>query len=125
MSAPPAPSDRVTVNVATEEVQLQLCPDPRLVSTATGGVDGACHRCLLPFSAVAALIGVAVTALAYAQDAHGSVLCVLGLTLLGAGALGLAGSYLAYRCRGRKIRGWRRGSFTLLVGDQLQKKVVV
>ncbi|XP_053865849.1 transmembrane protein 100-like [Malaclemys terrapin pileata] len=125
MSAPPGPSDHVTVNMATEEVQIQLCPDPRLVSTTTGGVEGACHHCLLPFSVVALLIGVAVTAVAYAQDTHGSVLSVLGLALLGAGALGLAGSYLAYRCRGRKIRGWRRGSFTLLVGDQLQKKVVV
>uniref|UniRef100_A0A8C3S959 Transmembrane protein 100 n=1 Tax=Chelydra serpentina TaxID=8475 RepID=A0A8C3S959_CHESE len=125
MSAPPAPSDRVTVNMATEEVQIQPCPDPRLVSTATGGVEGACHRCLVPFSVVAALIGVAVTALAYARDAHGSVLWMLGVALLGAGLLGLAGSCLARCCRGRKIRGWRHGSFTLLVGDQLQKKMVV
>ncbi|CAM5130909.1 unnamed protein product [Natator depressus] len=125
MSAPPVPCDHVTVNMATEEVQIQLCPDPRLVSTATGGAEGACHRCLLPFSVVATLIGVAVTTLAYSRDAHGSVLWVLGLALLGAGVLGLAGSYLAYCCQGRKIRGWRRGSFTLLVGDPLQKKMVV
>uniref|UniRef100_A0A8C0GXF3 Transmembrane protein 100 n=2 Tax=Chelonoidis abingdonii TaxID=106734 RepID=A0A8C0GXF3_CHEAB len=125
MSAPLAPSDHVIVNMNTEEVQIQLCPDPRLVSTATGGVEGACHSCLLPFSVVAALIGVAVTALAYARDAQGLVLGLLGLSLLGAGVLGLAGSYLGYRCRGRKIRGWRRGSFTLLVGDQQQKKAVV
>uniref|UniRef100_A0A452I674 Transmembrane protein 100 n=1 Tax=Gopherus agassizii TaxID=38772 RepID=A0A452I674_9SAUR len=121
----PLGEPRSPVNMATEEVQIQLCPDPRLVSTATGGVEGACHSCLLPFSVVAALIGVAVTALAYARDAQGLVLGVLGLSLLGAGVLGLAGSYMTYRCRGRKIRGWRRGSFTLLVGDQQQKKAVV
>ncbi|XP_067388880.1 transmembrane protein 100-like [Emydura macquarii macquarii] len=125
MSGPPAPYDRVMVNMAMEEVQIQRLPDPHLVSTTTGGVEGACHRCLLPFSTVAALIGVAVTALAYARDAHGSVLCVLGLALLGAGVLGLAGSCLARCCRGRKIRGWRSGSFTLLTADQLQKKMMV
>uniref|UniRef100_A0A8C8SSI8 Transmembrane protein 100 n=1 Tax=Pelusios castaneus TaxID=367368 RepID=A0A8C8SSI8_9SAUR len=106
-------------------VQIQPLPDPRLVSTATGGVEGACHRCLLPFSSLAALIGVVATALAYAQDSHGSVLWVLGLALLGAGVLGLAGSCLVWCCRRHKIRGWRSGSFNLLMGDQLQKKAVV
>ncbi|XP_075771228.1 transmembrane protein 100-like [Pelodiscus sinensis] len=124
MSATPAPPERVTVNMATEEVQIQPRLDPHLVSTTTGGVEGACSHCLLPFSAVAVLIGVVMTILAYAQDAHGSVLWVLGLVLLGTGALGLAGSCLARRCRGGKI-SWRHDSFTLLVGDQLQKKAIV
>ncbi|XP_074873017.1 transmembrane protein 100-like [Carettochelys insculpta] len=119
MSAPLEPSDCVTVHMATEEVQLQPRLDPHLVSTTTGGVEGSCYRCVLPFSLVAVLIGAVMTALAYAQDAHGSVLWALGMALLSTGVLGLAGS-----CLSRKVRRWRQGSFTLLVGDQPQKVMV-
>lgn len=125
MSNPPRPYNSVRLHVGSEEVHFERsAPDPHLVSTATGGVEDSCPRCLLPFGLVITLMGLAVTGVAYAHDTHGSVLSVLGLALLGTGVLGIAGSCIMKRCWCRHLLGWHRGSITLLMDEQLQKAIV-
>lgn len=85
---------------------------------ATGGTEGSCYRCTVPFGAVVLVAGVVVTAVAYAFNSHGSVISVLGLVLLCAGLVLLGSSALCWRLRRRKKKNKRRESRTPLVVSQ-------
>ncbi|XP_053367638.1 transmembrane protein 100-like [Clarias gariepinus] len=52
------------------------------LTVATGGTEDSCCRCTLPFSIVFLMIGIAVTAVAYSFNSHGSIISILGLVLL-------------------------------------------
>lgn len=114
--------DVVTVNMEREEVCLPRL-DPHLLSTTTGGTEASWHNCLLPFGLVLGVIGLAATSVACANDPPGSVLAILGFTLLGVAALGVATSYWCRRSR-RLKREWD-GSWSVLVGEAQDKKVIV
>lgn len=72
------------------------------LTTATGGAEGSCSRCTLPFGVVLLIIGVAVTAVAYSYSTHGSTISVLGLLLLTSALLLLGFSEVCRRCRKRR-----------------------
>uniref|UniRef100_A0A672QX46 Transmembrane protein 100 n=1 Tax=Sinocyclocheilus grahami TaxID=75366 RepID=A0A672QX46_SINGR len=72
------------------------------LATATGGAEGSCSRCTLPFGVVLLIIGVAVTAVAYSCSTHGSTISILGLLLLTSGLLLLGFSAICRRCRKRR-----------------------
>uniref|UniRef100_A0A8C1WQJ1 Transmembrane protein 100 n=1 Tax=Cyprinus carpio TaxID=7962 RepID=A0A8C1WQJ1_CYPCA len=72
------------------------------LATATGGAEGSCSRCTLPFGVVLLIIGVAVTAVAYSYSTHGSTISILGLLLLTSGLLLLGFSVICRRCRKRR-----------------------
>lgn len=78
------------------------------LATATGGAEGSCSRCTLPFGVVLLIIGVAVTAVAYSFSTHGSTISILGLLLLISGLLLLGFSAVCRRCRKRRKmdRSW-------------------
>ncbi|XP_060112122.1 transmembrane protein 100-like [Heteronotia binoei] len=114
--------DVVTVNMEREEVCLPRL-DPHLLSTTTGGAEASCQNCLLPFGLVLGVIGVAATSVACARDPPGSVLAILGFTLLGVGALAVATSCWC-RQSWRRKREWD-GSWSVLVGETQAKKVIV
>ncbi|KAG1955041.1 transmembrane protein [Pimephales promelas] len=78
------------------------------LTTATGGAEGSCSRCTLPFGVVLLIIGVAVTAVAYSFSTHGSTISVLGLLLLISGVLLLGFSAVCMRCRKKRKmdRSW-------------------
>ncbi|XP_051958631.1 transmembrane protein 100-like [Xyrauchen texanus] len=78
------------------------------LAVATGGAEGSCSRCTLPFAVVLLIIGIAVTAVAYSFSTHGSTISILGLLLLISGLLLLGLSALCRRCRrGRKMyKSW-------------------
>ncbi|XP_054851318.1 transmembrane protein 100-like [Eublepharis macularius] len=114
--------DIVTVNMEREEVCLPRL-DPRLLSTTTGGTEASWQDCLLPFGLVLGVIGLAATSVACAHDPPGSVLAIIGFTLLGVGVLGMATSCWCRRYRRRK-REWD-GSWSVLVGDTQAKKPIV
>ncbi|KAJ6653284.1 hypothetical protein lerEdw1_009373 [Lerista edwardsae] len=121
------PYDHVTVNMEREEVCLERTlprPDPRLISTTTGGTEASCGDCLLPFGLVLGIIGLAATSVACANDPPGSVLSVLAGSVLGLGVLGTGASCLWKHYRRRK-RKQLCGSWSMLVGETDAKKVVV
>uniref|UniRef100_A0A673MLK4 Transmembrane protein 100 n=1 Tax=Sinocyclocheilus rhinocerous TaxID=307959 RepID=A0A673MLK4_9TELE len=72
------------------------------LTTATGGAEGSCSRCTLPFGVVLLIIGVAVTAVAYSFSTHGSTISILGLLLLTSALLLLGFSAVCRRCRKRR-----------------------
>ncbi|XP_067836123.1 transmembrane protein 100-like [Heptranchias perlo] len=109
--------DGASADLANDKVRFHGPPAPeRAVAEATGGLGNSCHRCLLALGVLAVLVGASVTGLAYGRDTHGSVLSLLGLTLLGGGLLALAASW-AVRCLGRRQKLQREESFTELVGE--------
>lgn len=57
------------------------------LTVATGGTEDSCYHCTLPFSIVLLMIGIAVTAVAYSFNSHGSVISILGLVLLSSSLL--------------------------------------
>lgn len=71
------------------------------LTTATGGAEGSCSRCTLPFGVVLLIIGVAVTAVAYSYSTHGSTISILGLLLLTSALLLLGFSAVCRRYRKR------------------------
>ncbi|ROI81901.1 Transmembrane protein 100 [Anabarilius grahami] len=88
------------------------------LATATGGAEGSCSRCTLPFGVVLLIIGVAVTAVAYSFSTHGSTISILGLLLLISGLLLLGFSAVCRRCRKRRKMG--RSALLVLIGISLQ-----
>lgn len=88
------------------------------LATATGGAEGSCSRCTLPFGVVLLIIGVAVTAVAYSFSTHGSTISILGLLLLISGLLLLGSSAVCRRCRKRRKMGRSWESQTDLVESQ-------
>ncbi|XP_032823273.1 uncharacterized protein LOC116949747 [Petromyzon marinus] len=92
-----------------QQQQLQLL-------AATGGAEGACYKCLAPFGVALLVSGAAVSAVAYGRNAHGSPITLLGLALLGLGALlGLLGAAGCLLHRHRELSRARRESRTTLV----------
>ncbi|CAM9914500.1 unnamed protein product [Lampetra planeri] len=87
---------------------------------ATGGADGSCYKCLVPFSAALLVSGSAVCALAYGRGAHGSAVAPLGLGMLALGALLAACCAVGWaRHRRRRRAKLRRDSFAALVAGPL------
>ncbi|XP_078466902.1 transmembrane protein 100 [Lampetra planeri] len=107
-SEPPRPHSGTEPNNPKQQ-QLQLL-------AATGGAEGACYKCLAPFGVALLVSGAAVSAVAYGRNAHGSPITLLGLALLGLGALlGLLGAAGCLLHRHHELSRARRESRTTLV----------
>uniref|UniRef100_A0A8D0B5V1 Transmembrane protein 100 n=1 Tax=Salvator merianae TaxID=96440 RepID=A0A8D0B5V1_SALMN len=91
--------------LVTLKLSLTRTLDPRLISTTTGGVEASCANCMLPLGLVLGIIGLAATGVACANDRPGSVLSVMGWTLLATAVLCVAASWLWWYYRKRKKCG--------------------
>ncbi|XP_022525133.2 transmembrane protein 100-like [Astyanax mexicanus] len=85
------------------------------LSMATGGTEGSCYRCTLPFGVVLLLISIAVTAVAYSFNSHGSTISILGLVLLSCSLLLLCFTAVCWKLRRGKEMGIRSTSQGTLV----------
>ncbi|XP_060795008.1 transmembrane protein 100-like [Neoarius graeffei] len=80
------------------------------LTNITGGTEGSCYRCTLPFSIVLLMIGTAVTAVAYSFNPHGSIISILGLVLLSSSLLLLLLGLAALRWKLRQGKKMDRHS---------------
>ncbi|KAL7856849.1 hypothetical protein SRHO_G00157480 [Serrasalmus rhombeus] len=88
------------------------------LTVATGGTGGSCYRCTLPFGVVLLMIGVAVTAVAYSFNSHGSTISILGLVLLSSSVLLLGLTAVCWKVRRGKEMEMRSRSQTTLVASE-------
>ncbi|CAM9929928.1 unnamed protein product [Lampetra planeri] len=103
-------------SLSPQHQQQQLQQQQLQLLAATGGAEGACYKCLAPFGVALLVSGAAVSAVAYGRNAHGSPITLLGLALLGLGALlGLLGAAGCLLHRHHELSRARRESRTTLV----------
>ncbi|XP_072523735.1 transmembrane protein 100 [Salminus brasiliensis] len=85
------------------------------LTMATGGTEGSCYRCTLPFGVVLLMIGIAVTAVAYGFNSHGSTISILGLVLLSCSLLLLALTAVCWKLqRGKEMEMCSTSQSTLV-----------
>lgn len=96
---------KMTNSILVNELELTV---------ATGGTEGSCYRCTLPFGVVLLVIGIAVTTVAFSFNSHASTITILGLVLLSSSILLLSLTAVCWKLQQGKEIEMRSASQTTL-----------